>query len=179
MTGSIGKEIELNTEHLVLKPLGSQYLDTVNDYALNFENTKYMCHLPKKNTAETLQFLQGVDEEWRKEEPAFYEFAVIYQGRHIGAVSIYFEQGAGELGWIIHRDFWGNGFATEAVKKIIEHFSKQGCRCFIAHCDTENAASCRVMEKLGMIRTKINGGRKNRSSELERYEYQYELAVLD
>ena len=171
--------IQLNTERLALKPLGSQYLETVNEYALNPENTKYMCHLPKKDSEETLVFLRAIDEEWRKKTPEFYEFAVIYQGRHIGAVSLYFEEGIGELGYIIHRDFWGCGFATEAAKAIIEYFSGQGCKHFIAHCDTENSASCRVMEKLGMIRTKINGGRKNRSSEQERYEYQYELTVYD
>lgn len=169
--------IELQTKRLLLKPLGTQYLETVNAYALSLENTRYMGHFPKKDAAETLEYLQAIDEEWAKEAPSFYEFAVLYRGRHIGAVSVYFENGAGELGWIIHRRFWGRGFATEAARAIIEYFSAKGRRRFIAHCDTENAASCQVMKKLGMTRTGIFGGRKNRSSEGESFEYQYELTV--
>ena len=46
---------------------------------------------------------------------------------------------------------------------------------FVAHCDIENAASRRVMEKLGMKRTCVNENRKNRSSPENRREYQYEL----
>ena len=171
------KTLELHTENLVLKPLGLKYLETVNEYALDYENTKYMCRLPNMNTEETVEFLKIVDEEWGKDEPAFYEFAVLYHGRQIGAVSVYFEDKIGELGWIINRNFWGKGFATEAAKVVITHFSKQGFRHFIAHCDTENTASCRVMEKLGMTRTGIHGGRKNRSAETESFEYQYELIV--
>lgn len=33
---------------------------------------------------------------------------------------------------------------------------------FIAHCDTENVASYRVMEKLGMVKTGKWGGRRNK-----------------
>ncbi len=161
----------------MLTPLGPGYLDSVNEYALDFENTRYMCHLPNQNSDETLSFLQEVESEWKKDSPDFYEFAVLYKNSQIGAVSIYFESGVGELGWIVKRKYWGNGFAAEAAKALVEYFSKRGYRRFIAHCDTENAASYKVMEKLGMTRTGISGGRKNRGSSEESYEYRYELEL--
>ena len=173
-----GKRMELATERLELKPLGTQYLDTVNDYALNADNARYMCFLPNRDSAETLAFLQRVEEEWNKEDPGFFEFAILYQGKHIGAASLYFENGFGELGWIIQKDYWGHGFAAEAAQAVIAHFSAHGCRHFIAHCDTRNAASVRVMEKLGMTRTGIFGGRKNRNAAEESQEYQYELILF-
>ena len=59
--------IEIRTSRLVLKPLGTGYITTVNEYALDPENTKYMCHLPNANSEETLCFLQNVEaEEERK-----------------------------------------------------------------------------------------------------------------
>ncbi len=171
------KRIEIKTKRLLLVPLGLEYLNSVNEYALNYENTKYMCHLPKQNSEETRSFLREVEAEWAKDAPGFYEFAVLCENVHIGAVSIYFENEAGELGWILNRKYWGRGYAAEAAKGLIDYFSEQGCRHFIAHCDTENVASYRIMEKLGMIRTGQTGGRKNRASAEESFEYRYELIL--
>ena len=172
------KKFEIMTERLLLKPLGSEYLQTVKEYSLDYENTRYMCFLPNESEEETADFLRGVDAEWNKERPGFYEFAIFYGGRHIGAVSIYDNEGMGELGWILNKRYWGNGFACEAAQAIVDYFAAHmGMTHFIAHCDTENAASYRVMEKLGMVKTGEWGGRRNRSALEDTFEYQYELAV--
>ena len=168
---------QIVTERLVPTPLGVDYLDSVNEYALDYENTRYMCHLPNRDSDETLSFLKDVEAEWQKDSPDFYEFALLYGNHHIGSVSVYFENGVGELGWIINRKYWGKGFAAEAAKRLVDYFSKRGRRRFIAHCDTENTASFKVMEKLGMTRTGRSGGRKNRAATEESFEYQYELEV--
>ncbi len=166
------KGFQIATERLVLTPLGVEYLDSVNEYALDAENTRYMCHLPNRDPDETLSFLRDVETEWQKDSPDFYEFALLYGNRHIGSVSVYFENGVGELGWIIKRRYWGNGFATEAAKGLVDYFSKRGRRRFIAHCDTENTASFKVMEKLGITPAGTSGGIKNLVSCEESIEYQ-------
>ena len=143
---------DIHSERLLLTPLGPDFLQSVNEYALDYENTKYMFHLPNESSEETAAFLKGVEEEWAKENPESFEFAVIRQGRQIGAVSIYLEDGTGELGWIMNKKYWGNGFACEAAKALIDYFAEHfGVRHFIAHCDTENTASRRTMEKLGKV----------------------------
>ena len=53
--------IEIKTERLVLKPLGIKYLDTVNEYAVDKENTRYMLYLPNETAEETVDFLVKVD----------------------------------------------------------------------------------------------------------------------
>ena len=88
----------------------------------------------------------------------------------------YFENDAGELGWIIHKNYWGNGFAYEAAKALVWYMkNKVEVKHFLAHCDTENIASYKVMEKLGMIRTGEWGGRRNRAALEDSRKYQYEL----
>ncbi|RKI83007.1 N-acetyltransferase [bacterium 1xD42-87] len=172
------KRIEILTERLCLKPLGSKYLETVNAYAMDYENSKYMCRLPNESVEETVTFLAGVDAEWAKEEPAFYEFAILYHNEHIGAVGIYFENGIGELGWIVNKNYWRNGFAYEAAKALVSYFKEyMGTTHFIAHCDTENVASYKVMEKLGMTKTGEYGGRRNRAVLEDSFECQYEMRV--
>lgn len=172
--------MEIKTKRLILKPLGIQYLKTVFEYASDLETTKYMVWFPKKNLDETSDFLMGADKEWAKEKPEFYEFAVIFDGKHIGAVSIYLSQDMtkGEIGWIFNKKYWGQGFAEESAKALIDFaVDGLGLKKIIAHCDTENIGSYRLMEKLGMKRTSLIGGRKNRSSDEERMEYQYELII--
>ena len=170
--------IEITTKRLVLKPLGNEHFQTVNDYALDYENTKYMCHLPNENMEETRNFLMNVESEWKKEKPEYYEFAILYEDKHIGAVSIYFENEVGELGWIVNKKYWRNGFANEAAKALVDYFvDNMGTTHFIAHCDTENIASYKVMEKIGMVKTGEWGGRRNRSASQDTFEYQYELVI--
>jgi len=170
------KSIEIHTKRLVLRPLSLKYFETVYEYASDIENTKYMIHLPKENIEEISVFLHRVEDEWSKEDPEFFEFAIIYENNQIGAVSVSVENGLGELGWIINKKYWNHGFAFESALALI-NFAKQrlGLTHYIAQCDAENIGSYRVMEKLGMIRTGEYGGRKNKASDDERREYRYEL----
>lgn len=171
--------ITINTKRLVLKPLGMKYIESVHEYSSDIENTKYMLHLPNNNIEETKEFLQRSDAEWKSAAPSFYEFAIIYQDKHIGAASIYLEDGlSGELGWIINKKYHKQGFAFEAARALMDFsINELKIKHFIAHCDAENIPSYKVMEKLGMSRTGTYGGRKNRLSDEERTEYQYEFTV--
>lgn len=171
--------MEIKTKRLTLTPLGIKYLKSVHEYASDSENTAYMVRLPNENIEETKEFLAGADAEWQKDKKQFFEFAVIFESIHIGAVSIYLDkENAGELGWIINKKYWNRGFAYEAAQALLNFaVNELHISHFIAHCDCENTASYKIMEKLDMKRTCINEGRKNRGSDEERREYQYELFI--
>ena len=171
--------MKIQTPNLTLLPHGPKYLSSTHKYATDTENTRYMFHLPNASLEETQAFLTNAEKEWQKAEPSFYEFAVLFNGRHIGAVCVYFDdEGSGEVGWIIDKDYWGRGFATEAAGGMIQYFrSELGVRRFIAHCDSENIASQRVMTKLGFKLIDEYGGRKNRASDEERMERMYALEL--
>lgn len=56
-----------------------------------------------------------------------------------------------EIGWGLHPDLWGRGFATELAKALLcVGFEKLGCQKIWAKAFAENLGSLRVMEKLGM-----------------------------
>lgn len=58
-----------------------------------------------------------------------------------------------DLGWVIHPDFAGRGFATEAVKEVLRIcFEQLGLRRVTAGCFAENESSWRLMERVGMRR---------------------------
>jgi len=172
--------MEIKTKRLVLKPLGVKYLEAVHEYASDIENTKYMMHLPNSTVEETKTFLQNVENEWASDNQSSYEFAILMKNKVIGAVNIYIDKdSAGELGWIINKKYWKQGFAYEASKALMDFAVQElDIKHFFAHCDSENVASYKVMEKLGMSRTGEWGGRKNKSSDEERIEYQYEKKLF-
>lgn len=55
-----------------------------------------------------------------------------------------------EIGYVIHPDHQGHGYATEAVRALISHLAGQGFSKIKAGYFEENHASRRVMEKCGM-----------------------------
>ena len=56
-----------------------------------------------------------------------------------------------EVGYSVERGSQGHGFATEALKKVLEYLTeKEGITCVTAWCAAENAGSRRVLEKAGM-----------------------------
>lgn len=56
-----------------------------------------------------------------------------------------------EVGWRLRRRYWGQGFATEAMRPVLAHaFGTLGLDEVVADIDARNAASLGVARKLGM-----------------------------
>ena len=61
--------------------------------------------------------------------------------------------GCAEIGYLLHRDNWGKGYATELARALVDLcFSGIGLHKVIATCNAGNKASEHVMQKLGMVR---------------------------
>ncbi len=75
----------------------------------------------------------------------------------VGAAGVTRDQGnaqSAELGYWVARTFWGEGYATEAVTRLLDHGKDAlGLTRIWACAFAENGASLRVLEKLGMTAT--------------------------
>lgn len=61
------------------------------------------------------------------------------------------ETGDTEVGYVLHKKFWGKGYASEAVTALLEYAKTNiDVDYIIAYADTGNIGSTRVMEKCGM-----------------------------
>ena len=81
----------------------------------------------------------------RKDSGAYAGDVTVWMNRHD------FRQG--EIGYVLHPDHHGRGYATEAARPLLElGFTCFGMRRVIGRTEVRNTASCRVLEKLGMRR---------------------------
>ena len=75
-------------------------------------------------------------------------------GAYVGDVTLFEFEGqprTGELGWVVHPDHAGHGYATEAARELIRlGFGHYGLHRIVANLDARNAASARVCERLGL-----------------------------
>ena len=171
--------MRITTERLALEPISLEHLESIHRYSSDPENTGYMMFLPYESIGETEAVIRESMDMWRSDAPHHLEFVVLLGGECIGGVTLYpTKPGEAELGWILDKCHWGHDYAEEAVRAAMEYGRRErGVHRFFAQCDSENAASYRLMERLGMHRVPGLGTRKNRSSDEERLELTYEIFV--
>jgi RimJ/RimL family protein N-acetyltransferase len=77
-------------------------------------------------------------------------------GRLVGEFVLFLrsvEHRGGEVGYVLHPDFWGRGLATEGARAMLEiGFDLMGMHRIIARIDARNSGSAAVLERLGMRR---------------------------
>ncbi|WP_395312253.1 GNAT family protein [Mycobacterium sp. AMU20-3851] len=86
-----------------------------------------------------------------------FDLAVVDTGSQllIGAASLSvtsLEHRRGEIGYVIHQDFWSQGYATEAARLLLGFgFSRLQLRRIAATCHPDNHASSKVLRKAGLL----------------------------
>lgn len=59
---------------------------------------------------------------------------------------------AAEMGYILHRAYWGQGYAQEACRAAMAQTFAAGVHRIYAECDPENIRSWKLLERLGFNR---------------------------
>jgi RimJ/RimL family protein N-acetyltransferase len=83
-------------------------------------------------------------------------------GALVGDCGLFFDEGHGEweLAYGFRRNRWGRGYASEAAEACVRHgFERMGLEKIVADVDPANAASVRVLEKLGFQQTGEKAGK--------------------
>ena len=136
---------------MVLRPFRDEDVDDVFDYATDPEWAR---HLPVPRPYTRLAAEQFVGAAIGAVDGTRLVWAITREGRVSGSINLWIlEPGAGEIGYDIARRLWGRGLATEAAVAVVAFgFGSLGLGRIEATADIRNAASWRVMEKLGMQR---------------------------
>lgn len=97
-------------------------------------------------------------EQLSREESRFVR-CIRVQGQAVGFLNdVEIRDGSIELGYVIHPEHWGKGYATAALKQATQELFALGYREILCGAFAQNAASLRVMEKAGMTRLEASDG---------------------
>ena len=153
------------TERLCLKQITSDYRDELVELIGDEDVAGVLSNVPFPYT--------GADADWYIEavKSSPYALNIFREGKLVGGVSLMErESNLFELGYWIAIRYWGNGYATEACKGLLQHVAKRlsGSGIF-AKVAQDNHYSKRVVEKLGFAETNAIpglGGERNREKHL-------------
>jgi RimJ/RimL family protein N-acetyltransferase len=148
----------LQTDRLLLRPFARGDLDALYAIHSNEEVARYLYNEPRTlEEVRELLDLKIAGAEVRREGHTLNAAVVLRQtGGLVGDVSLHWASethSQGEIGFLIHPAWHGNGFATEAARPVLAFaFEKLRLHRVIGRTEARNLGSARVLEKLGMRR---------------------------
>jgi RimJ/RimL family protein N-acetyltransferase len=145
--------LNLETERLIIRPI--QLDDKVNvfEYRSDIEINKYQGWVPK--TIDDVElFINGIAKQINIPE-TWFQFVLIEKESQkvIGDLGIHFwdkQNRQVEIGCTLNKNFHCNGYATEAVRRIIDFlFIELKKHRIITSIDPNNESSIRLVERIG------------------------------
>lgn len=149
-----GASERFQTERLILRRPTASDADAIFErYASDPEVTRFLAW-PRHVSVEDAQvFLAYSNAEWRQWGCGPYLAHLRADGRLLGSTGLAFESRTiASTGYVLARDAWGLGYATEMLTAMVEVGRGIGLRRLYAICHVEHRASARVMEKGGLVR---------------------------
>lgn len=144
------------TKRLVLRPVLPEDTDAMFRYRSREDVCRYLPFPPQTHEQIAARFADiptALTDEGQN-----LSLAVLEQERGVlvGDVVLMWhsrEHRAGEIGYVLHPDYAGNGYATEAGAALLRlGFHELRLHRIVGRLDARNTASARVLEKLGMRR---------------------------
>jgi ribosomal-protein-alanine N-acetyltransferase len=145
---------ELQTTRLVLrKPRREDAWAIFERYAADREATRYMAWPVHTTINDTYAFLTFSDVEWERWPAGPYMIFSRADGTMVGSTGYAFESAHRAItGYILARDSWGLGYATESLRALVDLAPTIGIRVLSASTHAEHAASGHVLTKCGFVK---------------------------
>lgn len=138
----------IRTGRLLLRPARSDDLDAVHAVLSHPEAMRWWSTTAHEDIEQSQAWLEAMI---ANTAAGAADFVVEYEGRVVGKAGCW---KAPEVGYILHPDVWGRGLGTEALGAVIDHvFATTELGGLTADVDPNNAASIRLLERLGFVRT--------------------------
>jgi RimJ/RimL family protein N-acetyltransferase len=143
------------TKRLTLRDFEKADWRSVQDYASDPEVVRYVDFGPNSEE-ESRIFIQKAFDQQNEKPRRNFTLAITLKAQNvlIGGCGIYVSNPGnreGYIGYVLNRNFWSQGYATEAARALLEFgFNKLKLHRIFATCDIKNVASAHVLEKIGM-----------------------------
>lgn len=141
-------ELPVRTERLLVRRFAADDVTAFAAYRSDPEVARYQSwDTPVENAEELVAGFAAAEEG----APGWFQYAVEADGVLIGDVGVCVADNRmqAELGFTLARAYHGRGYATEAVRCVLDRVFAAGLRRVSAECDTRNTGSARLLERLG------------------------------
>ncbi len=138
---------------LLRRPRSSDALEIFRRYAADEEVTQYVCWPRHRSLSDTHGFLRFSDTAWERWSLGPYLIEAKEHKALIGSIGIAFEtRYRASAGYVLARVAWGKGYASEALRALMEATKQTKLQRIYALCHCSHQASIRVLEKCGFNR---------------------------
>jgi ribosomal-protein-alanine N-acetyltransferase len=118
-------------------------------YAQDPEVTRYLAFRPHRDLKETYEAVNRFLEGWRSGKSFCWLIFRRDDEELVGAIAARQDQGI-NLGYVVGRLYWRQGFMSEALTAIVEWaFAQESIFRVWAVCDVDNEASAQLLERNG------------------------------
>lgn len=142
---------ELETKHLLLRKFKSDDCNRIFEcWASDSEVTKYLTWFQHKSADETRLILNSWLEEYKRND--CYRFGIELKDSHqlIGMIDVVdYIDGCPEIGYVLGKDYWNNGYMTEAFAAVVKYLFEEEFKCIHIRADERNIGSNKVIRKNG------------------------------
>ena len=149
----------LETERLILRQVEEKDLEQLYEMLSDAEVAKFDYFYPVTSTEGVMKFIERYKRELEEKEEITWGIALKETNSLIGTGCLgSFNEGArrAEIGYSITRKQWSKGYATEAIKAVIEFgFNVMNLNRIEATITPGNNASIKVLEKLNFTQEGI------------------------
>ena len=144
----------IETKRLKLRKLSMRDAGDIFEYASLPEVAEHVMWDHHRNISDSLHFLRFVTKQYESDAPSPWGIVHKELGKIIGTIGFHIwslPHGYAEVGYALSKEYWNNGYITEAFKEVITFgFGKMGLQRLEATCMLPNSASERVMVKCGL-----------------------------
>jgi RimJ/RimL family protein N-acetyltransferase len=144
----------IETARLVLRrPTAADAEAVFERYASDAEVTRWLGWPRHRSPDDSRRYLAWSDAQWRQWPAGPYTIEARADGKLLGGTGLAFESPTvATTGYVLARDAWGLGYATESLRAMVDLAPALGVRRLVACCHPEHAASERVLGKCGFQR---------------------------
>jgi RimJ/RimL family protein N-acetyltransferase len=146
--------VRIETTRLVFsRPVTGDADAIFERYAGDPEVTRFLGWPRHRSVANTQAFLAFSDQEWGRWPAGPYLIRSRDDDRLLGGTGFSFQTTDHAVtGYVLAKDAWGRGYATEALTAMIDVARRIGVKRLSALCHPEHRASWHVLEKCGFVR---------------------------